>query len=272
METKEYQDVDLKLQSMRDELGIARQRCWMEGLDMADIDKVLSSSYAQDLPRPDDAEYEQHEGTKAATTTTILQRRLEKLNKSEQQQRLRPQITTTKPDRTNAWLLHTLAASHEAVTLARSCLPSHLLSLNERQWARLVLKTWTDDDNNNDDEDDDDDEDAATTATSPASQKRPASTNAALRDGECHSVRVDLSETQTPAQKDWESLTTSESGSGSGDVEVEEGERCFEIRPERSPGCEWKRGRGTLWKKQRHAAAVTTITVTEVTEVVEVPA
>jgi hypothetical protein len=219
METKEYQDIYLRLQSMRLELEQARQVCWKEGLDMDDIEKVLNSGYGQDAP-PSDDDMEQEERDENISDSFVLQRRLQKMQKE--------QSWTTRLDRTNAWLLQNLAESKDAAALHRSFLPDSEL-LDERQWARLVLKYW------------------ALDAAAPPSDLRSPSTNAAMMNGQCHSVKVRLD----MLGKDWESVTSQS------DCEAEElDEKCFEI----SSDSGWKRG--TLWKQE------VTITVTEVTALV----
>jgi hypothetical protein len=217
METKEYQDVYLKLQSLRAQLIEARQVCWNEGLDMADIDKVLNSGYGQDLPPLDDDIEENKDDERQ--DISVLCRRLKRLQAE--------QSWTTKLDRTNAWLLQNLAADTNAVALHRSYLPDGA-SLDERQWARLVLKYWLLDE-----------------AAAPAGNRSP-STIGAMMDGKCHSVKVRL----TTPQEDWESLLSDTAAS-----EVVE-EKSFDICSESG----WKRG--TLYKQE------ITITVTEVTALV----
>jgi hypothetical protein len=124
------------------------------------------------------------------------------------------QSWTNKLDRTNAWLLQNLAASDEAVTLHRSFLPNSEL-LDERQWARLVLKHWLLDE-----------------AAAPSRLRAP-STIGAMMDGKCHSIKVRLD----AQPEDWESLIT--------DIVSEvPDEKSFDICSESG----WKRG--TLYKQQ----------------------
>lgn len=221
METKEYQDVYLKLQSLRVELDETRQICWREGLDMADVDKVLSSGYGQDPPPPlaDDLEQGKEE---IREDVLVLRRQLQRLRAE--------QSWTSKLDRTNAWLLENLASSDEAVALHRSYIPNSEM-LDEKHWARLVLKYWLLDE-----------------AGAPSRLRSP-STIGAMMDGMCHSIKVRLD----MRQEDWESLVSD------AEAEVEENakEKCFDICSESG----WKRG--TLYKQQQ-----VTITVTEVTAMV----
>lgn len=220
METKEYQDVYLKLQSLRVELDEARQLCWREGLDMEDVDKALSSGYGQDPPPLDDDLQEEKEEERV--DLLVLRRRLQRLQAE--------QSWTSKLDRTNAWLLENLASSDEAVSLHRSYIPNSEM-LDERQWARLVLKYWLLDE-----------------AAAPSRLRSP-STIGAMMDGMCHSIRVRLD----MRQEDWESLVSDSEG----EVEENAEEKCFDICSESG----WKRG--TLYKQQQ-----VTITVTEVTAMV----
>jgi hypothetical protein len=170
---KEQQQLLWQLETLKQELREASEKCWLEGYGLEEIHEIIFSDCVHGIvSKPN------QNSNLAALRTRLLQlkeRQAAWLNKQNQ---------------INAWLLQKLAASDEDVVLHRSFLPISE-ELDEKQWARLVLKFWPLD------------EAAAEVANI------SLSTNGAEDSGkERYSVRVLLE----MAERDWEERLLSESG------------------------------------------------------------
>jgi hypothetical protein len=120
----EYRRVQTHLETLKQDIEQARDKCWKEGYNLDEIDIILDSDCIHET-----LERKVLEGPREDIELLALRKRLHLLRWSN------------KLERINAWLLQKLASSREEVTLHRSFLPNSR-DLGEKQWARLVVKFW----------------------------------------------------------------------------------------------------------------------------------
>ena len=164
--TTAYKEVENQLDKVRNRIGQIRQACWETGYDLEEIDAILGFECVRNFLEPPKArvidsqiapeEYQQD--------LLALRNRLKQLEEH--------QVWSSKQDRINSWLLQNLIASDGEAELHRSFLPDSD-ALNEKEWARMVLKFWPVD------------------GAAIKDEKRVESSHGAVRSGRpCHSVRV----------------------------------------------------------------------------------
>lgn len=129
---QEYQDVCHQLEILEQDIGVLRKECWDKGYNLSEIDMIL--------------------GTKSPAEHSITERSTSAIDENFKALRQRlvhlqsQTALTSKLDRINAWLLQNLAASSDAAALHRTFLPHGGNGLDEKAWARQVLKFWPLDD------------------------------------------------------------------------------------------------------------------------------
>jgi hypothetical protein len=162
------------------DLEQARKACWAQGFDLDTIDELMGScgpfgdSKKNILKSKEDNE-------KCENLTEIWNEILGEKG---------ARVWSTKKDRINAWLLQNMAASPQESKHHRTYL-KHGEALDEKQWARLVLKFWLIDE-------------AAVPVETVSTW--PNSTNGAVdSDGLCHSTRVLLGALPARKRRDFDS-------------------------------------------------------------------
>lgn len=126
---REYQDVCSQIETLEQNIALVRQECWNNGFNLSEIDMILGGTKSPARnPTIDEPAPTADEHFKA------LRQRLLHLQSQA--------AWTNKQDQINTWLLQTLAASSEAAALHRTFLPDGGRNLDEKAWARQVLKFW----------------------------------------------------------------------------------------------------------------------------------
>jgi hypothetical protein len=133
-ESDDYRDISEQLAILDHDVRLARKSCWKHGYGLDEIDMILEIGCIHELsynsPKAKEEEEEVEDGQK---DLAALQRLLKKLTVSR--------TWSAKQDHINQWLLQKLVASSDEVALHKSFFKSGE-KLEERQWARQVLKFW----------------------------------------------------------------------------------------------------------------------------------
>lgn len=159
----EWVDAQLQiLKGVEDEVKKARTVCWQEGYDLDEIDNTFKFSML-DLPRC-------MTQTDNGTLTEKHKDLIAVWPRADHRKKAKSWLT--KQDQINAWLLQNLGASPDLMKLHQSFMFQGD-TLNDVEWARLVLKYWPLDE-----------------AAEAAEQRNPSTIGAVDSLGARHSARV----------------------------------------------------------------------------------
>ncbi|MCJ1432006.1 hypothetical protein MMC27_001362 [Xylographa pallens] len=125
--TESQQTLKERLTVLTDEMKALRTTCLQASHSLYEIDQILVIPLEETLGPPNPHPSHPHQDVLALRKSTLASHLL--------------QSWTTRRDRINNWLLHSLRADDQLAQLHRSILGEQHLS--EKAWARLVLKHWT---------------------------------------------------------------------------------------------------------------------------------